>query len=70
MTREGIIEKLKARLKRQLSIGVGMADSGLYFAAATYLDEAALLAACLAELEAKNAPDEQPGNDDERPVYG
>lgn len=70
MTREEIIEKLKARLKRQLSIGVGQANSGLYFSAATFLDEAALLASCLAELEAKNAPDEQPGNDDERPVYG
>lgn len=70
MTREEIIEKLKARLKRQLSLGVGMANSSLYFAAATYLDETALLASCLAELEAKNAPDEQPGNDGERPVYG
>jgi hypothetical protein len=70
MTREEIIEKLKARLKRQLSIGVGQANSGLYFSAAAYLDEAALLASCIAELEAKNAPDEQPGSDDERPVYG
>lgn len=70
MTREEIIEKLKARLKRQLSIGVGMADSGLHFAAATYLDEAALLASCLAELEPRDAPDETPCHDGERPVYG
>ncbi len=70
MNREEIIEKLKARLKRQLSIGAGMADGSLYFAAATYLDEASLLASCLAELEPKDAPAEHTGHDGERPVYG